>query len=278
MNENLLEIDDHVYEGELTSLPPRRVRLNGRALLVYVAALFLMAAFSTCGIATINEAYRVHLLAATGRNAVAHVTEIDYSSGQPATVDRSKWVNTNAPAVSSVKYAFVDNAKVAHIGRIPITLARSEAGMAAPTSFTMLPGEKFNVRYTLIGGKTISRPWSGSSAKKVGFLAAAGIGAIFVGILLAWRALRWVSRAYNLIRNGFVTTATVLGKEAKVEDAPRFYVAFGYTTHDGVMRQKRIQCTSSQYQKFLSGQNYTLIYPPSRPQDAALYMMLPFGR
>jgi len=273
-----LELTDHTIESELSAMPPRAVRLNGRAMLVCASALFLFAAFAACGTATLREASRLHTLAVTGKPAVATVTQIDYAEDRAPTTDRSKWSDANAPSVSSVSYRFRADDGSVHVGRIPITLARTEAGVSAPAPLSMLPGDKFTVRYAIVSDSFISRPWAGPVTKKIAFLVFAGLAAILIGAYLAWRALRWVNHAYRLIRTGFISTATVLSKEARVEDSPRFYVAIGYTSHDGVMRQKTVQCTSSQYQKIQSGQTFTVIYPPLRPEEASLYAMLPFGR
>ncbi|HEY3331104.1 MAG TPA: DUF3592 domain-containing protein [Capsulimonadaceae bacterium] len=278
MNESVLDRPDHIIESELTPLPPRRVRFSGRAFVVCLATLFLFLAFATCGLATLGEAWRMQDLVKRGHVATATVTQIDYSTGQAPTTDAAKWNTANSGSVSSIIYKFASSDGATHIGRIPITPARSDAGMGPPTPFTMLPGTTLQVWYEVTGDRVISRPWSGDPGKRIGFLVVAGLAAICFGAYLAWRAFRWVSQSYNLVRTGFVAEATIITKDSRTEDAARFYVSVGYTSHDGVMRQKTIQCTSSQYQKFESGQTLTVIYPSMKPEEATLYALLPFGR
>lgn len=272
-----IDLTDHVLEQELRAAPPRRVRFSSHAFLVCVASALLLGAFGACGLAALTEAVRLTILHAQGRTAMAVVTEIDYSTGEPPTRSRSRWDPANAAAASQILYRFRASDGHRIVARLPLSIARYDVDGRVTQPLVFLPGARFPVRYARIDGRLVSRPESNTAPNKIAFLVAAGLAAAAIGVALFWKCVSWLASARKLVSTGCVSVGTVLGKESTLEDSSRFTITFAYPTSDGAVRFRQAACSASQFQRFRAGQTLTVVYPADRPGEATPYVLLPFG-
>lgn len=273
---------EHALEPEVAQPPPRRAHLSFGSNLLLCASALLFAVFLSGGAWALMESARLGWLAAAGRTLPARVVSIGTVPSEFKGVAvqqislryQYRLPDGSHPPIQTgtVRLAAphpLDSTPLSGIGPLP-------TGQPVPQTFQI--GDILPLRYAAWRGKPIIMLWPPHASAKIGFLLACGSMVAVVSVLLMRRLLFWRWHRLHLLRLGEATVGTIIHKHAQAEDAPRYYVRYGYASageHTGpVMCENEEQVTAEQWRRLEVGQPVTVLYDPARPGTAGLYSLL----
>ncbi len=272
--ETLLE---HVIEPDVAAAPPRRTSLPGGTNLLLLAAILLFALFIYGGLRALEEAAKLAWMGVAGRTVSAQVSQVQTDSNPP---------KGQAPRQTGIQYAYVFpfgdvRARSTGVARLetgpadgsgdPVAgPAPIKARLAAPTFHV---GDQFPLRCAVWLGRPLVFPWQAPPTGKMVFLFLCSGLVISISVLLMRRLLRWRTHRLRLLQHGVATVGTILHKQARAEDAVRYFVRYGYAA--GAMpREHEEQVSQDQWGRLEVGQPVTVLYDPDATGNAGLYALI----
>jgi len=134
-------------------------------------------------------------------------------------------------------------------------------------------GDALPVRCAAWLGRPLSSPWTPEASGRIAFLMLSGGLIIGISVFLLRRLLGWRRHRLHLLRAGIATVGTIIDKEARAEDTPRYFVRYGYAA-GSVPIEREEQLSMEQWKEFEIGQPVTVLYDPEKTEDAGLYALL----
>lgn len=264
-------VADHEIEPEIAAPPPRTAGLHPSVNLLMLAACLLFALFLYGGGRALWEAVKLGWVAVAGRTVTAHVQDV---RTEPASV------KGQPPRQTALQYAFTsptDGSVQSRWMRLGGGDEASAGPMRSPSGATPVPvvhvGDALPVRCAAWPGGGLSYPWTKEAPGRIVFLTLSG-GAIIVISVLLWRKLGyWRRQRLRLLRHGIATAGTILHKEARAEDAPRYFIRYGYASGDGP-HEREEQVSQEQWKTLEVGQPVTVLYDPDHAEEAGLYTLV----
>lgn len=267
-------VTEHPIEREVAAPPPRAARLPPGLNLLILAAALMFALFLGGGGYALLEAAKLGWVSATGRPVTAHVAQITTEpaplKGQPARQTALRYVFTS-PFDQSPKFQWLrlDRPDDAQTGMMPMTPSRAKPAAPPPAHI----GDPIPLRGAVWLGRPVFYPWTPQAGGRTAFLLLSGGLIVGISVFLLRRLLGWRRHRLHLLRAGIATVGTIIDKDARAEDTPRYYVRFGYAVGDEP-REREEQMSMEQWKQFEIGQPVTVLYDPADGQDASLYALL----
>lgn len=267
-------VTEHPIERELAAPPPRAARLSLGLNLLLLAAGLMFALFIGGGGYALLEATKLSWVSATGRTVTAHIAEITTepasAKGQPALQTALRYEFTS-PFDQSPQSHWIrlDRPDDSQTGLMPMAQGRSKPAAPPPAQI----GDPIPVRGAVWLGQILYYPWAPQATGRIVFLLLTGVLIIGISLFLLRRLLDWRAHRLHLLRMGIATVGTVIDKEARAEDTPRYYVRFGYAAGDEP-REREEQMSMEQWKEFTIGQSVTVLYDPADNENAGLYALL----
>lgn len=266
---------DHAIEREIAAPPPRAARLPLSTNLLLWIATALFAVIIYGGARALLESVKMGWLGVSGRTVTARIYKID---AEPAAVKGAPPIQVGLHYVYKLPFGGSDSPRygTARLGMDsepqtdPLT---GQAAAAQPPAPTFKVGGPLELRCATWFGKPMAYAWQSAPTGKIIFLTLCGGVVIAISILLLRRIYRWRERRIYLLRNGIATVGTVTHREVRAEDAPRYYITFGYDAA-GVPREHEEQVSDEQWKRLHVGQPVSVLYDPDDPEDASLYIFL----
>lgn len=266
-------VAEHPIEREVAAPPPRAARLPlGLNFLIFAAGLMFTLFIGGGGYALLESA-KLGWVSAAGRTVTAHVAQIVTEpapvKGQPARQTALRYVFTSPFDQSSqFRWLRLDRADDSQTG-MPMPQGRGKPA-APPLAQT---GDPIPVRGAIWLGRPLFYPWTAAASGRIVFLMLSGALIVGISVFLLRRLLAWRRHRLHLLRAGIATVGTVIDKEARSEDTPRYFVRYGYAT-DSRPQEREEQVSMEQWREFEIGQPVTVLYDPEHSEDAGLYALL----
>lgn len=265
-------VAEHPIEREVAAPPPRTARLPLGLNLLILAAGLMFALFIGGGGYALLESAKLGWVSVAGRTVPAHVEEIRTAppgvKGQPARQTALRYVFTSPfDGSSQSRWLRLDRSDDLQTGMPP-------AGRSVqPATPIVKIGDALPVRGASWLGRPLFYPWTLAASGRIAFLTLSGGLIIGISVFLLRRLLQWRRHRLHLLRAGIATVGTVIDKEARAEDTPRYYVRYGYAAGDAP-REREEQVSMEQWREFEIGQPVTVLYDPEHTEDAGLYALL----
>ncbi len=266
---------EHPLEREIAAPPPRSVRLPFGLNFLLLAAGLMFALFIGGGGYALLEATKLSWVSAMGRSVTAHIAQISTEpsavKGQPPLQTALRYVFTS-PFDQSLQSHWIrlDRPDDSQSGLMPMAQGRSRPAAGPPPAQI---GDPIPVRGAGWLGRTVFYPWAPQASGRIAFLLLTGVLIIGISLFLLRRLLDWRAHRLRLLRLGIATVGTIIDKEARAEDTPRYYVRYGYAAGDEP-REREEQMSMEQWKEFAIGQPVTVLYDPEKAEDAGLYALL----
>lgn len=275
---------EHVIEPKVAGPPPRRIRLPLSTNLLLLAAVLLFALFIYGGSRAFLEAWKIAWLAMTGRTVAARVqnvlTEPSPLKNQPARQAGLRYTYTLPFGPDRTPQTGIARLEAPEAGdpqRQPENLPGARQDSAAPPAVpTFHVGDTLPLRCAVWLGQPLVYPWQSPPTGKVIFLMLCGGLVIGISALLLRRILHWRQHRLRLLQQGIATTGTIVHKDARAEDAPRYFIRYGYAAGTE-LHEREEQVSIEQWKSLEVGQPVTVLYDPERREDASLYVLVGKG-
>ncbi len=266
-------VSEHPIEREVAAPPPRAARLPLGVNFLILAAGLMFALFIGGGGYALLEAAKLGWVSAAGRTVTARVAEIRTEAsevkGQPARQTALRYVFTSPfDRSTQSRWLRLDRADNSQTG-MPMSQGR---GKPAPPPFVHV-GDPIPVRGAAWLGRPLFYPWTAEAAGRIVFLMLSGALIVGISLFLLRRLLTWRRHRLHLLRAGIATVGTIVDKEARSEDTPRYFVRYGYEAASAPQEREE-QVSMEQWKEFEIGQPVTVLYDPDRTEDAGLYTLV----
>lgn len=266
-------VTEHLIEREVAAPPPRAVRLPLGLNFLILAAGLMFALFVGGGGYALLEAAKLGWISVAGRSVNARIVQIATepapAKDQPARQTALRYVFTSPFDQSpQSRWLRLDRAADAQPG---MPMPQSRGKPAAPPAAVI--GDVIPVRGAVWLGRPLFFPWTPQATGRIAFLMLSGGLIIGISGFLLRRLIEWRRHRLHLLRTGIATVGTIIDKEARAEDTPRYYVRYGYAA-GSQPREREEQMSMEQWKEFEIGQPVTVLYDPEQTDDAALYTLV----
>jgi hypothetical protein len=280
MREQMEIVIDHQIEPVVAAPPPRAAQLPASTNILLLAATLLFGLFIYGGSRALVEAWKLAWLGVMGHPIAAQVTQVLTATSQ---------VKGAPDQQIGLRYSYTLpfgpdrtlQTGVAHLMTPDVNdTTRPQEPLPRSGQKTVLPnipvfhiGDRLPLRGAEWLGRPLVYPWQAAPTGKVVFLLLCGGLVIGISVLLLRRIVRWRGHRLRLLRYGVATTGTIVHKEARAEDAPRYYLRYGYAV-ETEPREHEEQVSIEQWKRLDIGQPVTVLYDPECPDDAGLYLLI----
>jgi hypothetical protein len=266
----------HQIESEVAGPPPRRnahLPWGTQALLALAGALAVLLFLG--GARALEEAGRLAWVGLWGRPATARVVSFEMS---PKSID-----HPSQPLGFQYAYhdPFTGRLVQAHaiLEQEPDPSGDPALGTGVPEKPAPLPrlfvGQQVALRVAGGPAHEIVDFWSPAPWGKGVFLALCGLVVMGVGVRLTWALVHWRHVRVHLLQSGQAVIGTVIHKRTDVQDAPHYYLRYGYITAGaGEICEHEERVSQEQWQRFEIGEPVTVLYDPGQPAKCGLYALM----
>jgi hypothetical protein len=271
---------DHQIEPAVAAAPPRTAHLSPSTNLLLLAAMLLFGLFIYGGSRALFEAWKLAWLGMTGQTIMARVTQVvtipanvKAAPDQQIGLRYSYTLPFGSDRNLKSGYAHLMTPDVGDTTRPQEPLPRGSRTTNLSNAPVFHVDDRLPLRGTEWLGRPLVYPWQAAPTGKIVFLLLCGGLVIGISVLLLRQLARWRGHRLGLLRYGIATTGTVVHKEARAEDSPRYYLRYGYAVGTEPHEHEE-QVSVEQWKRIDIGEPVTVLYHPERPGDAGLYLLI----